>query len=120
MSFWGSTAEFYNHRLIDACEAAMAEAANDANADQAVRDWFADLDQNGHTLLPPSVDLSAHESERVECNQVVIRHSLLGGLPQFEVTWTAIPKHSDVDVATNELPLAALEAYLKQTAKAPA
>jgi len=111
--FWGSNAEFYDHRLVEACEAAIAAAAEGADADQAVRDWLADLDQGEHAVLPFGVDLEALESERTECDQQVVRCSPAGRDLNFEVAWITIPKHSDINVTTSELPLAALEAYLK-------
>ena len=65
--FWGSPAEFYDSSLLDACDKALAAAAEESDADQAVRDWLADLEQNGHALLPAAVDLDIHEAQRVEC-----------------------------------------------------
>jgi len=47
LSFWGSTAEFYDHTLLDACEAAVAAATRGGEADQVVRDWIAALERRG-------------------------------------------------------------------------
>jgi hypothetical protein len=112
--FWGGNAEFYNHRLIEACEKAVAAAIEGADADQAVRDWLADLDCGEHAVLPSSVDLDALESERTECNQQVVRCSPAGRTLQFELAWTTIPKHSDVNVTTSDLTLTALETYFQE------
>ena len=114
LSFWGSPAEFYDSGLLDACDKALAAAAEESDADHAVRDWLADLEQNGHALLPAAVDLDTHEAPRVECGQVILRcHRFPEGL-SLEVAWTAIPKHSDVGVTSASLPLAAMESYLRQ------
>ncbi|MGA2621464.1 MAG: hypothetical protein ABSF26_27895 [Thermoguttaceae bacterium] len=112
--FWGSNAQFYNHCLIEACEKAITATATGADADQAVRDWVTDLDCGEHAVLPPGVDLEVLESERTECNQAVIRCSPAGHTLQFEVAWTTIPKHSDVNVTTSELTLTALETYFRK------
>jgi len=107
--FWGSTADFYDHRLIEACEKAIAATAEDA--DQAVQDWMDHLDQGEHALLPAGVNLESLEPERTECDQILNRCCPSGQNLGFEVAWTAIPKHSDVNVTTSDLPLEALEAY---------
>lgn len=107
--FWGGTAEFYDSTLLDACKEAIAAAARGTDADQAVGDWLADLDHNGHAVLPEGVDLTAHTVQRTECDQLIVRCSPSSHDPRFEIAWTASPKHSDVYVTTRDLPLAALE-----------
>ncbi len=102
---WGGTAEFYGGDLLEACQAAVA-------ADQAVQDWLTRLERDGHALVPPSVDLAACQSQRVECDQMVVRRCPPSSDPRYEIAWTASPKHSDVYVTTRDLPLAALESYL--------
>lgn len=114
--FWCSTAQFFDSTLLEACEEASA-AANTANADQAVRDWLADLDNNGHMALPEGVALASLTPQRVECSQLILRTHLYGKRPEFELAWTASPRHTDVYVTTRELPLAALDRYLRQAEK---
>ena len=107
--FWGSTAEFYDQDLIEACEEAVAAAA--ADSDHAVRDWMTDLDEHGYALLPAGVDLGKHEAQRTECDQLIIRCSPSSRNAEFEVAWTTSPKHSDIYVTTGDLPLEALESF---------
>ena len=64
-------------------------------------------------LLPSGVDLDAHQAEPTECDQMIVRCVPCHGQPEFEIAWTAIPKHTDFGVTTRELPLAALEAYFR-------
>jgi hypothetical protein len=94
--FWGGTAEFYDSSLFDACQDAVAASADGSDADQAVRNWLADLDHNGHAVLPEGVDLTAYTAQRTECDQFIVRCSPSSHNPTFEIAWTAIPKHSDV------------------------
>jgi hypothetical protein len=113
LRFWGGTADFYDHELIEACQEAVAAAAKDTDGNQAACDWLSGLEEDGHALLPPTVDLGAHESQRTECDQVAIQTSPLSRSPQVEIVWTTIPKHTDIDVTTRNLPLAALENYVR-------
>ena len=106
--FWGSTAEFYDSKLIDAC----AEAAASRGSEEAASKWLSDFEDAGYAIVPTGVDLAAHESQRIECSQVIIRCSPSSYRPEFEVCWTASPKHSDVYVTTRDLPLKRLEELL--------
>jgi hypothetical protein len=114
LSFWGGEADFYDRRLADACQDAIAAT----DGDQAACDWLDGLEQDGHAPLPATVDLGAHEIQRTECDQVVVRCSPSSHNPQFEIVWTTIPKHMDVDVSTRELPLAAMDSYFQQAGAA--
>jgi hypothetical protein len=107
MYFWGSTAEFYSNRLLGACEEAVAQ------------DWLNHLEQDGYALVPPGVNVEALESERTECDQIIIRCSPSACNLEFEVAWTTMPKHSDVNVTTRDLPLSAIDAYLRSSTEAP-
>ena len=113
LSFWGGTAEFYDHGLIEACQEAIAAARKETDGDQAACDWLSGLEQDEHALLPPTVDLGAHELQRTECDQMVVRTSPLSSTPQVEIFWTAVPKHTDIDVATRSLSLSDLESYVR-------
>jgi hypothetical protein len=119
MYFWGSTAEFYNHRLLEACQEAVATSGG-PGSDQAVQDWMDHLEQGGHALVPPGVNVEALEPERTECNQIIIRCSPLGRNLEFEVAWITMPKHSDINVTTRDLPLSAMDAYLRRSEETPA
>ena len=110
--FWDNSAEFYDSDLIDACEQATAATAGATDPDQAARNWLVDLEHNGHALVPDNVDLTMRESQRVECRQAIVRSHFSDRKAEFELAWTAIPKHSDVCVTTRNLPLATLEGYL--------
>jgi hypothetical protein len=118
--FWGGTAEFYDCELIEACEEAVAAAAHGPDPDQAARDWLADFEQRGYAVVPEGVDFAVHEAQRTEVDQMTVRCSPSSHRPEFEIAWTASPKHSDVYVTTSELPLKAMEALLATTTPQPA
>jgi hypothetical protein len=109
--FWDGTAEFYDSDLVDACQAAFAD-------EKAAQEWLDGLEQEGHALLPADTDLAALQSQRTECDQMVVRCSPLSRDPHYEIAWTASPKHTDVYVTTRDLPLAKLEGYVHGEAKA--
>ena len=79
--------------------------------DQAAQDWLAGLEENGHAPAPAAADLAACQPQRVECDQMV-SVQFLSARPEYEVAWTASPKHTDLYVTTRGLPLAALEGYV--------
>jgi hypothetical protein len=106
--FWGSTAEFYDSNLIDAC----AEATAAHGSEEAASKWLSNFEDAGYALVPIGVDLAAHESQRIELSQMIVRCSPSSHRPEFEVCWTASPKHSDVYVTTRDLPLKRLEELL--------
>ena len=112
--FWGGTANFHAARIIEACEEAVAVATegSDEEKSAAASAWSAQLDDRGYALLPSGADLNAHQPERTECDELIVRCAARRGQPEFEVAWTAIPKHTDIRVTTRDLPLAALEAYI--------
>jgi len=112
--FWGSTAEFFDYNILDACHDAVA-AAGGSDPDQAACDWLDDFDQREYAVVPAGVDFKAHEAQRTECDQEIIRCSPSSHHPEFEVAWTTIPKHSDVYVTTCDLPLTAMEELLAAT-----
>lgn len=95
--FWGGTAEFYERAILDAYPESLE----------------TDLERDGHARLPGEEILSSREPQRTECDQMVVRCSLYRPDPEFEIAWTASPKHSDVYVTTRELRLEALEAYVQ-------
>ena len=100
MYFWDGAAEFYDCGLVDACQEAFA-------ADEAAQEWLAALERDGHALAPPAADLTACQPQRTECDQMIFRARPSSVDPEYEIAWTAIPKHSDVTVTTHALPLAA-------------
>ena len=104
--FWGGTADFYDSALPDACQDAIAD-------EQAAQEWLTGLEQNGHALVPPAADLDSCEAKRTECDQLIVRASPSSQNPEYEIAWTTIPKHSDVYVTTRDLPLAAMEGYVR-------
>jgi hypothetical protein len=109
--FWDGAAEFHDCGLVDACQEAVA-AARGADGNQAAQDWLTRLEQDGHALVPPAANLAACQPQRTECAQMIVRASPSSDDPEYEIAWTAIPKHSDVHVTTSDLPLAALEDYV--------
>jgi hypothetical protein len=92
-------------------------AATNTDGDQAAQDWLTELERNGHALVPPTVNLAACQSQRTECDQMVVRHSSLADDAPYEIVWLASPKHSDAYVTTSDLPLAVLEGYVGFIAK---
>ena len=66
--FWGSTAEFYDSKLIDAC----AEAAASGGSEEAASKWLSDFEDAGYAIVPTGVD-SRPRIQRIECSQVIIR-----------------------------------------------
>jgi hypothetical protein len=112
LRFWGGTADFYDHDLIEACQEAIAASGKDTDGDQAACDWLSGLEQDGHALLPSNVDLGAQEIQRTECDQFAIQSSPLSRNPQDDIVWTTIPKSTDIEVTTSNLPLVALEKYV--------
>jgi hypothetical protein len=115
LSFWLGTAEFYSSRLTEACEEAIAVVSEGTDKDKsaAAWAWSAQFDDPGYALLPSGVDLDKHQPERTECAQMIVRCAPSGGRPEFEVAWTAIPKHTDIHVTTRDMPLATLETYAR-------
>ena len=107
--FWGTTADFYDHSILEACEEAAARGPDPA---QAACDWSTDFEQQEFAVVPVGVDLDAHEPQRTECEQMLIRRSPPCSRPKYEVCWTAIPKHSDVYVTTGNLSIADMDALL--------
>ena len=93
--FWSSAATFYSNDLIEACQKAVAAAGD---GDQAAQEWLTALERNGHAVMPSTVDLSACQSQRTECDQMVVRRSSLSDDAQYEIVWLASPKHSDAYV----------------------
>jgi hypothetical protein len=109
--FWDCAADYYDGKLADACQEAVA-AASGAQGDQAAQEWLSGLERDGYAIMPAAVDLSAHQPQRIECAQMIVRASPSSVNPQYEIAWTAIPKHTDVYVTTRDLPLAAMEGFV--------
>lgn len=112
--FWCGLVDFYDCQVIEACQQALAAIAKNGDADQLARDWLADLENNGHALLPPGVDLQAHQPQRTECQQMILRCCRPADAPQYEVAWSVIPKHTDIYITTSGLPLKTMDAYLRK------
>ena len=106
--FWGSTAEFYDYKFLDACDEAVASRGSEETAST----WLSDFEDTGYAVVPPGVDLGSQEPQRIELSQMIVRCSPSSHRPEFEVCWTASPKHSDVYVTTHDLPLNRLEELL--------
>jgi hypothetical protein len=114
--FRGSTADFYDHNILDACQEAIA-AAGGPDPDETAFDWLNDFEQREYAVVPAGVDLNAHESQRTEADQMIIQISPSAIRTEFSITWTASPKHADINVTTGELPLSAMEELLAVTAQ---
>ena len=44
---------------------------------------------------------------------MILRRGSRSDVAEYEVAWTVIPKHTDIYVTTRDLPLAAIDAYLR-------
>lgn len=117
--FWGSTAEFFDHNILDVCQEAIATAGR-RRRNKAARDWLADFEGREYAVVPDGVNLDAHEPQRTECDQMIIQVSPSPLRTEFSVIWTARPKYADMDVTTGELPLTAMEELLAATAQSAA
>ena len=115
MYFWGSTAEFYDSKLMDACEEAVALRGDD----QAASKWLNDFEETGFAAVPAGVDLGSLGPQRIELSQMIVRCSPSAQRPEYEICWTASPKHSDVYVTTRDLPLERLEELLAASVLQP-
>lgn len=111
MFFWGGTAEFFDYKLFDACQEAIATAGR-RRRNKAARNWLADFEGREYAVVPAGVDLNAHEPQRTECDQMIIQVSPSPLRMEFSVIWTASPKYADLDVTTGELPITAMEELL--------
>ena len=110
--FWNGAATFYSNDLIEACQEAVA-AARGRDGDQAAQDWLTELEENGHALMPATVDLAACQPQRTELDQMIVRRGSLSDDTQYEVAWISTPKHSDAYVNTSDVPLTVLEGYVR-------
>jgi len=117
LAFWGGTAEFYDRGLLEACEAAVAGAASKGDPGRAVRDWIADLEQQGHALLPGGVEPGVFTPQRTEADRMVVGCRPTLAPAEFPITWTASPKHTDVCITTWDLTISVLEAYIRGEAR---
>ncbi|MEI8376776.1 MAG: hypothetical protein WCJ35_28510 [Planctomycetota bacterium] len=113
--FWGSTAEFYGQDVLDTCQEAVAAAARGRGRNRAVRKWLAELEQREYAVVPDGVDFSAHEPQRTELDQMILRVGPSSHRLEYAVAWTTSPKHSDVYVTTSELPIAVMDELLAET-----
>ena len=103
--FWDDMVEYYDAGLLEACQKAIA-------SDEAARQWLNGLEQDGYAIVPAAA-LAACETQRVECQQMVLHCSPLSPTPHYEIAWSAMPKHMEMTVTTGDLPLDALEAYVR-------
>ena len=113
--FWGGTAAFFDHNILNACQEAIATAGR-RRRNKAALDWLTDFEGREYAVVPAGVDLNAHEAQRTEYDQMIIQVSPSSLREEFSIIWTATPKHADLDVTTGELPLAAMEELLAATA----
>ena len=110
--FWDYRLDFYDAAVFAACEEAVAAVTpGDEETQAAAVDAWSDALANGHAVLPDAVELTAHTSQRTECNQMIVHCSTMHKGPEFEISWAVIPKNTDSYVTTCGLPLAAMEAY---------
>ncbi len=49
--FWGSTAEFFDHNILDACQEAIATAGR-RRRNKAARNWLADFEGQEYAVVP--------------------------------------------------------------------
>lgn len=98
--FWGDGPTFHDQKLIDACD----EAAG-GNVGVNPGDWERRLQTKGVLTLPDGVDLERFEAQRTECDQQIVRCQRVGGRLAFDIAWTASPKHTDLYVTTEAIPL---------------
>jgi len=117
--FWGSSAEFFDHAILDACQNAVA-AAGGADPEQAASDWLVDFELREYAVVPDGVDLDAHEGQTTEYAQMIVQCSRYPRRTEFSVFWTASPKYADLDVTTAELPLTVMDELLAKTVPQPA
>ena len=116
MYFWDGRADFYDHKLLAPCQEAVGYGLG---LEQVGRDWLNEFEQQGYAVLPAGVDLTAHEAQRTEVDQMIVRCSASSFPTEFNIAWTASPKFTDVYVTTCELPLAAMEGLLTAAAQQP-
>jgi hypothetical protein len=100
-------------RVRRRAELAHQAGQQDVASNGAARQWLNGLERDGHSIVPAAADLAACEAQRVECQLMVVRCSPLSVVPHCEIAWSAMPKHMDMTVTTGDLPLAALEGYLR-------
>jgi hypothetical protein len=101
MYFWSSRPRFYDYALVEACDRL-------ANTRQGA--WETDFDQRGMAILPKGVRLEDFQPQRTECDQEIVRHQAGSGDNEFQIAWTASPKHTDLYVTTEAVSLEQLEA----------
>ena len=116
LHFWGSSAEFFDHEILDACEETVATAGR-RRRDKAALDWLTAFEQREYAVVPDGVDVDAHEGQSTEYDQMIVQCNRYPRGLEFSVFWTASPKNSDVDVTTAELPLKTMEELLAATAQ---
>jgi hypothetical protein len=92
--FWGGSAEFFDHDVLDGCQNAVA-AAGGPDPYLAARDWLADFEGREYAVVPAGVDLNAYEAQRTECDLMIIQVSRSSPRTEFSIIWTASPKHAD-------------------------
>jgi hypothetical protein len=114
--FWGGTAEFFDHNILDACQEAVTTAGR-RRRDKAARRWLDDFEGQEYAVVPEGVDLNAYEPQRTETDQMIIQISPSSLRTDFSIIWTASPKHADIDVTTAELPLTVMEELLATAAQ---
>ncbi len=111
LHFWGSTVDYFAHDLIDACQDAVATGTIDGDADQVAQDWLANLENSGHAVLPEGVDLSKFETQRTECDRMVVTVAT-GQRGDSDISWETSPKHTDIYITTWDVTLAKLESLI--------
>jgi hypothetical protein len=97
--FCGGGPTYHDSKLVDACD----EVA--AGEDSSPGDWQRRFEEQGFLPLLEGVNLDRFEARSTECDQQIIRCRRADGELAFEVAWTASPKHCDLYVTTQAIPL---------------
>jgi hypothetical protein len=106
--FWGGGPTYHDSKLVDACdEVAVGE-------DISPGDWQRRFEEQGFLPLPEGLNLDRFEARSTECDQQIIRCRRAGEELTFEVAWTVSPKHTDLYITTQAIPLKELRALAGQ------
>ena len=91
---------FYDYSLVEACDQ-LANSWPDG--------WETGFDQRGMAALPDGVRLEDFPIQRTECDQEILRYQAGSNDLEVEIAWTASPKHVDIYVTTEAVPIKELE-----------
>jgi hypothetical protein len=112
--FWDGGPDFYDSDFLDACDAADVAATATANEEPDPVVWSDQLTANGYLPLPDGAGLQAYEPQRIEIPQMIVRCSPGQNGFEFEVAWIATPKHTDLYITTEAVPLPVLERFIQE------